>query len=620
MSTRIGSNIASLRAQRRLAENSSRLETIFERLASGQRINHARDDAAGLAIASGLNADSRVYGQGLRNINDGLSALQVAEGALNELSSITIRLQELAEQAANGTYSATQRGALNQEAEALMDEYNRIIESTEFNGSKLLDGSTPTMRIQAGYGVEGGIEIQLSEAFGQAQGLGTFGAGTGFVATGSLDKEVTIADMNNDGTSDLVMNIGSRVGVLLGNGDGTFQSIKLSSSVGASTYGIAVQDVNHDGLLDAVTTNPDLFVFTGKGDGTFNAPSSYELLGVDTFLNLVDVNSDGNFDFISDWYGGTGVEVLLGNSNGTFSTSVSYDTTNAVESSLGDFNEDGKLDIAVVPSGTDANVRILYGDGVGGFTLGVPVNTGTTWRCAFTTADIDGDGKDDLIEGSYGSYWRVSLGYGDGTFHGTAVGYFAGDPEELVAADLNDDGIKDLAVLNDSGRIYTYFGNGDGTFKASQTIDAPGFNGYVKMAVGDLNEDGVNDIVQTNGESDGILVFLQDTVTACTIDDIDLSTAENARNALTTLETILDGITQQLGTIGSSESRLAVASATLSAVRQNTIEAASRITDADVAVESANLIRSQLLQQAGAAVLAQANQQPLLALQLLGGS
>lgn len=145
MSVTIGSDIGSLTAQRKLAQNTADLARVFERLSSGQRINRASDDAAGLAIADGLNASSRVYTQGIRNFNDGLSVLSIADGATTELANIVIRIKELASQAANGVYSHTQRSALDAEAQALAEEYARIARSTEFNGMRLFDGSTEAL-------------------------------------------------------------------------------------------------------------------------------------------------------------------------------------------------------------------------------------------------------------------------------------------------------------------------------------------------------------------------------------------------------------------------------------------------------------------------------------------
>ena len=119
MSITIASNIASLQAQRKLSSATTRLSTVFERLASGSRINKASDDAAGLAIAESLRTDARVYAQAVRNVNDGISTLAIAEGALKQLSGIVVRQKELAEQAANGVYSTKQREALETEANAL---------------------------------------------------------------------------------------------------------------------------------------------------------------------------------------------------------------------------------------------------------------------------------------------------------------------------------------------------------------------------------------------------------------------------------------------------------------------------------------------------------------------
>ena len=115
-----GSSIASLMVERRLAESTAGLKTSFERLSSGLRINRASDDAAGLSISASLKADTRVYSQGVRNVNDGISLLGIADNALESLSNILTREQELAAQAANGTLRGKQRLALDAEAQALV--------------------------------------------------------------------------------------------------------------------------------------------------------------------------------------------------------------------------------------------------------------------------------------------------------------------------------------------------------------------------------------------------------------------------------------------------------------------------------------------------------------------
>lgn len=141
MPVRVFNNIASLNAQRILGSNNDRLAQSVERIASGIRINRGADDAAGLAISEALRSDIRALRQGIRNANDGISLINVTEGALNEQSSILIRLRELSSQAATGTVGSTERATIQLEFTALRNEIDRIAATTEFNGQKLVDGS-----------------------------------------------------------------------------------------------------------------------------------------------------------------------------------------------------------------------------------------------------------------------------------------------------------------------------------------------------------------------------------------------------------------------------------------------------------------------------------------------
>jgi len=141
MAIRIFNNVASTNAQRILGINNNRLAQSIERISSGIRINRGADDAAGLAISEGLRSDIRALRQATRNANDGMSLVNVTEGALNEQSSILIRLRELASQAATGTVGSTERATIQLEFSALRDELTRIAETTEFNGIGLINGN-----------------------------------------------------------------------------------------------------------------------------------------------------------------------------------------------------------------------------------------------------------------------------------------------------------------------------------------------------------------------------------------------------------------------------------------------------------------------------------------------
>ena len=167
----INSNIASLQAQRRLSSASERLGATFERLSSGQRINKASDDAAGLAIADSLRADQRVAGVAIRNAIDGISTVAITDGALGEIGSVLSRLAELSEQSANGTFSTTQRSALQNEFSALGSEIERIAITTKFNGVTLLSGGS-AITLQIGFNSSSTAQLQITNVQGTLNALG----------------------------------------------------------------------------------------------------------------------------------------------------------------------------------------------------------------------------------------------------------------------------------------------------------------------------------------------------------------------------------------------------------------------------------------------------------------
>ncbi|NMC61556.1 MAG: flagellin FliC, partial [SAR324 cluster bacterium] len=174
MAITIGMNIASLNVLGKLQDASSSFAKSAERLSSGLRINSASDDAAGLALSSSLKASTRIYTQALRNVNDATSLFNVAEGAIRELSTIVSRQLELANQAASGSYSSAQLEALNEEANALVNEYNRIIDTTKFNGMTLLNGTFQNFQVQVGDG--GTINDFITFSIGQM--LMNYGSGS----------------------------------------------------------------------------------------------------------------------------------------------------------------------------------------------------------------------------------------------------------------------------------------------------------------------------------------------------------------------------------------------------------------------------------------------------------
>lgn len=172
MAITIGSNTPSINAQNKLGKTTDALNKVYEKLSSGQRINRASDDAAGLAIADRLRADARIASVAIRNANDGISVIAIADSALGEIGNVLGRLAELAEQSANGVFTSTQRSALASEFAALSSEIERIANTAEFNGVKLLSGGS-ALTLQVGFkGVDANSQISFSGVQGTLQSLG----------------------------------------------------------------------------------------------------------------------------------------------------------------------------------------------------------------------------------------------------------------------------------------------------------------------------------------------------------------------------------------------------------------------------------------------------------------
>lgn len=177
MGLRVNTNVASLNAQRNLYNTTTNFHKSMERLSSGMRINRSGDDAAGLAISESLKSDIRAMQQASRNAADGISLVQVAEGSLDEVNNILLRIRELAEQAATETLGDQERNYLDQEYQELLSELDRIAATAEFNGIKLLDGTAGSLDVQVGIGTDVGtsaVSIDLASPMDTTQ-LALFG-------------------------------------------------------------------------------------------------------------------------------------------------------------------------------------------------------------------------------------------------------------------------------------------------------------------------------------------------------------------------------------------------------------------------------------------------------------
>jgi hypothetical protein len=344
-------------------------------------------------------------------------------------------------------------------------------------------------------------------------GDGTFGVQSEY-GTENYPYSVAIGDLNGDGKPDLVTaNVfANRVAVLLGNGDGTFGA-KTDFGTMYYPYSVAIGDLNGDGKPDLVTANygdGTVSVMLGNGDGTFGVQSEYGAGSNPRYVAIGDLNGDGKHDLAVANYGDATVSVLLGNGDGTFGVKTDYGTGNYPYSvALGDLNGDGKPDLAVANYGYYyySTVSVLLGNGDGTFGAKADFATGGQ-SISVAIGDFNGDGKPDLAVSNVNTHTvSVLLGSGDGTF-GPKSDYGTGnEPSSVATRDLNGDGKPDLATANISANtVSVLLGNGDGTFGV-QSGYGTGTSPW-SVAIGDLNGDGKPDLATANADGNTVTVLI----------------------------------------------------------------------------------------------------------------
>ncbi len=312
-------------------------------------------------------------------------------------------------------------------------------------------------------------------------------------ATGNLPASVAVGDFNKDGHMDVaVANDGTAttpdntVSVLVGNGDGTFQS-QVLYPVGNNPLAITAADVNGDGNLDLIVSNsgdttPTAGVLLGNGDGTFQGQKTSTLGGIVTSMAVADLNGDGHPDLVALLSKANRVATLLGKGDGTYKTPVQFATGSAPMSvAVGDLNSDGKIDVAVV-NNKDATLGILMGNGDGTLKPQVPYITPSA-PTSVVLGNFNGDSKLDLLVSSqYANNASLFLGNGDGTLT-TPVAYGTGwQPLALTAADLDLDGTLDVVSANAGVRSVSVIMNAGGTFiNLTSSIPNPTYGENVNL-------------------------------------------------------------------------------------------------------------------------------------------
>ena len=348
-------------------------------------------------------------------------------------------------------------------------------------------------------------------------GHGNFGAPIK-AGVGGHPAGIAVADFNKDGKPDVAITVcGCGAGadglfVMSGTGDGRFGT-PMDSGVGSPTGDFAAGDLNGDGFPDLVMAyhgdggNRDpghVFLLLGKGDGSFQPPTSFTTeLGPDA-VALADYNGDNKLDLaVANEFSGD-VEVMAGRGDGSVARGPEISAGQSAAVTAGDFNGDGIPDLAVtnqVGNPVTGNVDILLGVGDGSFQQGASFNAGSGINTpgSIVSADFNGDGKLDLAMTTGAQYISLAIGKGDGSFASVASVATPSVTDQVVVGDFNRDGKADLAI-GGGNSVSVLLGNGDGTFRSGGAY--PVLTGPLSLTSGDLNGDGIVDLVATDSPND----------------------------------------------------------------------------------------------------------------------
>jgi hypothetical protein len=360
----------------------------------------------------------------------------------------------------------------------------------------------------------------------------------GLITTGAKSgpNDLVVGDFNGDGIPDLAAPDSATgvVAVFLGKGDGTFQpAMNTSTGQGSTPLALAVGDFNGDGKLDlavALGNQAAVAILLGNGDGTFQPPRLAPTAGSGLYypvaLTVGDFNHDGRLD-IATADNSVGASVLLGNGDGSFQPyKLLGSSQGPTWIATGDFNNDGIPDLAVTTGADTVDISLGNGDGTFQKYTSVSIGNGTNPQ-SVAVSDLDGDGNLDLAVACYGANAvGVLLGNGDGTFLPVEFYATGTGPIAVTVGDLNLDGIPDLVVTNLSANSLSLFeGNGDGTFLPMPGYSTTGASQPAASVIADLDAEGTPEIVSVLYGSSALYVLEPERMQGVLLTDVALSTA-----------------------------------------------------------------------------------------------
>ena len=512
MSLYLNTNIASLVVQNYLGISQASLQTSLQRLSSGLRINSAADDAAGLAIVTGITSQINGYSQASQNTNDGISMSQIAEGGMSTISDNLQRMRSLAVEAANGSNSTSDRQSIQTEIAQLQAQINQVATQTQYNGTYLLNGSLTNAQFQVGANTNQTITLSISNL--QASAIGSFGI-SGVGSVGSMSQAVggvavSTVGAYSEGTAITTAN--NTGGALTISGNGASGSITTGAAESADQI---ANDVNNSPAISStgVTASASTHLTLS---GLSAAPVSLNLYSTSTnaqgvaATNMITVsNATGSNDL-------AGLVIAINAQSGASGITASY--------------SGGTITLSNT-TGQDITVQNASSAATNGAT-GLAV-TGETMVAGELTAS--------------GS--AVNLGVGGGGADSSTVG----------------------------GQV---------------AFSAP--NSYLVTAAAA----GVLGSATTIGSA------------LNSINSINASTINGANSAIQVIDAALLNVSNQESNMGAIQNRFTSVVSNLATSEQNLTSARSHIQDTNFAIETANLARAQILQQAGIAMLVQANSLP----------